>query len=257
MGRLDGKIAIVTGGASGIGLAIAKSFAAEGARVCIADISSEKSAQAAATLGRDAFGHAVDVTSLASIAALVEAVVAQAGRLDILINSAGVFGMQALTDITEAEFDRVFAVNTRGLLFMIQAAARQMVAQGQGGTIVSIASGAGRRASPGAAIYSASKAAAISITQAAAQELIRHNIRVNAIAPGAVDTPMWQYVEQKFSEVLGMEPGSAEAVQVSLTPIGRMSQPEEYAGAALYLASTESSYVVGQTLNVDGGMFLN
>lgn len=258
MGRLEGKVAIVTGGASGIGLAIAKAYAGEGARVCIADLSRERCDEAAAAIGGSAFGQALDVRDRRSIAALVDRVVAEAGEIDILLNSAGVFGMKVFTDITEEDFDRIIGVNTRGLLFTTQAVAHRMIAQGRGGAIVNIASSAGKRASPGSAIYSASKAAVISLTQCAALELIHHGIRVNAIAPGIVETPMWRtQVEPAFKAVLGPGAGTAEQALISATPIGRMSAPEEYAGPAILLASQEGSYIVGQTLVVDGGMFLN
>ena len=254
--RLPGSVAIVTGGASGIGRAIARGFAEQGARVCIADLDQARCDAAAAEVGHDSFGHDLDVRDQGSIEALVERVVVHAGGVDTLVNCAGVFGMQAFTDVTADEFARIFAVNVRGLLFMSQAVARRMIAQGRGGTIVNIASGAGRRAAPGAAVYSASKAAVISLTQGAAQELIRHGIRVNAIAPGAVQTPMWTQVDRDFARVTGLQPGSAESLQVSLTPAGRLSRPDEYVGAAVFLASAESSYVIGQTINVDGGLNL-
>jgi D-sorbitol dehydrogenase (acceptor) len=257
VGKLEGKIAIVTGGASGIGLAIATGYAREGARVCVADISQQGCDSAAKAVGGGSFGQALDVRHRESIDRLIARVAAEAGGIDILVNCAGVFSMQALKDITEAEFDRVFSVNTRGLLFTIQAAVAQMIAQGRGDAIVNIASGVARRASPGAAVYSASKAGVVGITQALAQELIGYGIRVNAIAPGSVRTPMWSEVEKKFVEVMGAATGGAEKVLLASTPIGRMASPAEFAGAAIYLASSASSYVVGQTLNVDGGMFLN
>jgi len=257
MDRLRGKVTIVTGGASGIGNAIAKAFALEGARVCVADISQAKCDEAARDIGKGCFGHAMDVRNRRSIDALINHVSTEAGSIDVLVNCAGVFGMQRFTDITEEEFDRIFAVNTRGFLFMSQAAARRMIEQGGGGSIINIASGVGRRTSPGAAIYSASKAAVISITQAAAQELIAHNIRVNAIAPGGVYTPMLKQVESEFAQVFGCDLGGAEKMQISATPAGRLSTPDEYAGAAIFFACQDSSYVVGQTLNVDGGMFLS
>jgi NAD(P)-dependent dehydrogenase (short-subunit alcohol dehydrogenase family) len=257
-GRLAGKVAIVTGGASGIGLEIARGYAREGATVCVADISAEACDRAAAAIGGDAFGHILDVRDTASIAALVEAVVARAGGVDILVNAAGVFGMQRIVEATPEEYDRIHAVNARGLVFMIQGAARQMIAQGRGGAIVTIASGVSRRAAPGAVAYSSSKAAAQSIAQAAALELIEHGIRSNAIAPGAVRTPMWtEQVAGTFSRVLGLSKEAAEQIQVAATPLGRMAGPEEFAGPAIFLASDEASYVVGQTLNVDGGMYLN
>ncbi len=255
--RLANKVAIVTGGASGIGMEIAKGCAAEGARVCVADLSPEKCATLAASIGAGAFGHALDVRQRGSIDALIAGVVATAGGIDILINSAGVFGMQMLVDLTEAEFDRILGVNARGMLFVTQAVARQMIKQKRGGAIVSIASGVARRPSPGAISYSASKAAVVSITQAAAQELIAHGIRVNAIAPGPVLTPMWEGVEKEFAVVMGTTPEAMRAAQSASTAIGRMSTPEEYVGAAIYLASAESSYVVGQTLNIDGGLNFN
>jgi NAD(P)-dependent dehydrogenase (short-subunit alcohol dehydrogenase family) len=256
MGRLEGKIAIVTGGASGIGLAISRGFAAEGAKVCVADINADACQAAADAIGHGAIGNVLDVRNPLSVSDVVARVVSHWGGVDTLVNCAGVFGMQALAEIKGDEFDRVMAVNAKGLLVMISAASTQMIAQKRGGTIVSIASGSGRRGVAGAAIYAASKAAAISITQSAALELVGHGIRVNAIAPGAVRTPMWQEVDRKFSAVLGLELGSAEAVQVSYTPLGRMAEPEEFAGPAIFLACDDSSYVVGQTINVCGGMYM-
>ncbi|WP_313802545.1 SDR family NAD(P)-dependent oxidoreductase [Sphingobium sp.] len=212
---------------------------------------------AAGGVGPEAFGHGVDVTDPASVAKLVEAVVARTGRLDILVNSAGVFGMGAIVDLTPEDFDLVFAVNAKGTLLMIQGAVRQMMAQGTGGAIVTIASDAGRRPTPGAACYSASKAAAISISQVTALEFAAAGIRSNCIAPGIVRTPMWDHVETQFSAVLNVQPGSAEQAQVRLTPLGRMAEPEDLVEAAIMFASPASSYVTGQTLNVDGGMFCN
>jgi D-sorbitol dehydrogenase (acceptor) len=256
MGRLEQRAAIVTGGASGIGKAIAREYVRQGAKVCVADLGQGRCDAAAAEIGGDCFGQALDVTHGESIAQCVAATVRKFGALDILVNSAGVFGMGTIATVAAEEFDRVVAVNTKGLLFMIQAAVNQMLVQGKGGSIVTVASGAGRRPAPGAVVYSLSKAAAISITQCAAQELAQHGIRVNAIAPGAVRTPMWMEVEEKFSATLHVPVGSAEQAQVGLTPLGRMAKPEEFAGAAVFLASDEASYMTGQTLNVDGGMNL-
>lgn len=255
-GRLESKIAIVTGGASGIGRAIAEGFAQEGALVCVADLDGSKCDAVAAGIP-GAFGHALDVTDTGSIARLVEATVARAGRLDVLVNSAGVFGMGKIIDLTAADFDRIFAVNTRGALLMIQGAVRQMLAQGGGGSIVTVSSDSGRRPTPGAACYSASKAAAISIAQVTALEYAQAGIRSNCIAPGAVRTPMWDDVEAIFSDTLGVPLGSAEQAQVGLTPLGRMAAPEDMVQAAIFFASDGAAYVTGQTLNVDGGMFCN
>lgn len=253
-GKLEGKNAFVTGGASGIGFAIASRFAEEGATVCIADIDQQRCDAAAGKIGAPAFGLALDVRDPASIASAIHAFVERTGRLDALVNAAGVFGMGKIIDLMPEEFDRVFDVNTKGLLFMIQAGVRQMLAQGSGGSIITVASGAARRASPGAVCYSASKAAAVSIVQATALEYAGQGIRSNCIAPGAVRTPMWQDVERIFSRTLGVPEGGAEAAQVAVTPLGRMAAPEEMAGIAVFMASDDASYMTGQTVNIDGGM---
>lgn len=254
-GKLTGKTALVTGGASGIGFSIAQRFAQEGATVCVADLDQERCDAAVATIGSDAFGQVLDVRDTASIEAAVKAVVARPGRLDVLVNAAGVFGMGKIVDLAPEDFDRIFDVNTKGLLFTIQAGVRQMLAQGQGGAIVTVASDVARRATPGAVCYSASKAAAVSIAQATALEYADHGIRSNCIAPGAVRTPMWHEVERRFSETLGVPIGGAEAAQVAATPLGRMADPDEMAGIAVFMASDDASYMTGQTVNIDGGMF--
>mgnify|MGYP003626231535 CR=1 FL=1 len=257
MGRLHGKVAIVTGGASGIGRAIAEGFAREGAKVCVADISHEKCDQVAREVGLGTIGHTLDVCSQMSIDSCVEEVAAQFGAINVLVNCAGVFGMQQFTDITSAEFDRIVGVNSKGLLFMTQAVALRLLAGGERGTVVNIASGAGRRGQPGATVYSLSKAAVISITQSAALEFARHGIRVNAIAPGAVLTPMWEnQVRSAYGKILGAD-ADPDRAMVDTNPSGRISVPVDYVGAAIFLAADESDYVVGQTLNVDGGYQLN
>lgn len=254
--RLRDKVAIITGGASGIGFAIASAYAGEGARVCVADLDQDRCDKAAAAIGGDTFGHVLDVRDLVSIEAAVAATEARWGRVDVLANVAGVFGMDKILDVTPAEFDRIFNVNARGLLLMTQACVRRMLAQG-GGAIVNIASAAGRRATPGAVCYSASKAAVISITQATALEFATAGIRANCIAPGAVRTPMWDEVEDIFARTLDLPVGSAETAQVALAPMGRMAVPAEFAGMAVTLASDESSYMTGQTINIDGGTICN
>ena len=254
MDRLIGKIAIVTGGASGIGLGIAKGFASEGARICVADIAQAKCDAAAKEVGNGAFGQALDVRDQQSINAMTKRVIAAAGRIDILVNCAGVFGMETIGHITEAEFDRIIGINTRGLLFTLQAVAKHMVAAKNGGTIVNIASAAGRRGAPGAAVYCASKAAVISISQSAAIELASHGIRVNTIAPGAVQTPMWDVqVEGAFNKVLGLKSGDGTTATVNAAALKRISTPDDYVGAATFLASAESDYMTGQCMSIDGG----
>ncbi len=255
-GRLEGKYAAITGGAGGIGRAIAARYVAEGARVCIADVSREAAEQAAATLGPMAHGCVLDVTTQSSIEAFAAFTAAQGG-LDILVNNAAIFDLAPIVDITEASYDRVFAVNVKGLLFTLQAVARQMIAAKRRGGIINMASQAGRRGEPLVGVYCASKAAVISLTQSAGLNLISHGIRVNAIAPGVVDTPMWREVDALFARYEGRAIGEKKRLVGEAVPYGRMGRPEDLTGAALFLASDDSDYVVAQTLNVDGGNWMS
>lgn len=198
-----------------------------------------------------------DVTKLSSVRTALDAVWQEHGALDILVNCAGVYSMQQLMDITEEEYDRVLAINLKGLLFVSQIAARYMLKAGRGGAIVNIASAAGRKPSVGSMVYSASKAGVISLTQGMAQELAAHEIRVNAIAPGAVETPMWDAVKSAYGDV---ETGNGPTIETALlgaTPLGRLCRPQDCAHAILYLCTDQSAFVTGQTLNVDGGMYFN
>ncbi|MHA1566967.1 MAG: L-iditol 2-dehydrogenase [Alphaproteobacteria bacterium] len=255
MMRLEGKVAIITGGARGIGRAIAERFVAEGASVAIADIGgAEDTAQA---LGDKAMDIALDITQQESIDAMIADVVDRFGRIDILVNNAGIFEMAPLAEVTPADYDRVFNVNVKGLLFTTQAVANQMNVQGDGGKIINIASQAGRRGEPMIAVYCATKASVISITQSAGLELIKQGINVNCIAPGVVDTPMWDVVDALFAKYENRPIGEKKRLVAEGVPHGRMGTPEDHAGAAVFLASADSDYVVGQTLNVDGGQYMN
>jgi acetoin reductase-like protein len=255
--KLENKVAIVTGGARGIGAAIATRFAAEGARVVVADILAPEAEDTAHAIGRGAMGVSLDVTRRASIDAMVERVVATTGRIDILVNNAAIFDMGPLLEITEESFDRQFAVNVKGLLFTLQAVAAQMVKQGQGGKIVNFSSQAGRRGEALVAVYCASKAAVISLTQSAGLALIKHKINVNAIAPGVVDTPMWDHVDAQFAKYEKLPLGEKKRQVGLAVPYGRMGQPEDIVGAAVFLASADADYIVAQTLNVDGGNWMS
>ena len=188
--KLNDKVAVITGAARGIGKAIAERYVKEGAKVVIADLSEEGAKQVASVLGPNALGLKLDVTKQELIDATIAATVAHFGRLDILVNNAGLFDLAPIVEISRESYHRVYAVNVEGLLFMLQAGAKQMIKQGRGGKIINFASQAGRRGEPLVAIYCSSKAAVISLTQSAGLDLIKHRINVNAIAPGVVDNDM-------------------------------------------------------------------
>jgi NAD(P)-dependent dehydrogenase (short-subunit alcohol dehydrogenase family) len=255
--RLKDKVAVVTGGAQGIGAAIVRAYAAEGAHVVVADVATDKAEALAASLGGKAFAQALDVRDQASIDAAVAAAVDRLGRIDIHVNNAAVFDMAPILEITPQSFDRQFAINVRGLLFTLQAVAAQMVRQGHGGRIINMASQAGRRGEALVGVYCATKAAVISLTQSAGLDLIRYGINVNGIAPGVVDTPMWDEVDALFAKYEGLPLGEKKRRVGAAVPAGRMGRPEDYGGAAVFLASDEAAYVVAQTLNVDGGNWMS
>jgi acetoin reductase-like protein len=255
--KLENKIALVTGGARGIGAAIADRYVTEGARVAVADISLANAKETAVRHGDKAFAVALDVTKTASVEAAVESVVQRWGGVDILVNNAGVFDMAPIVDVTEASYDKIFAVNVKGLFFTLQAVAKRMIARGQGGKIINMASQAGRRGEALVSIYCASKAAVISLTQSAGLDLIKHRINVNGISPGVVDTPMWTEVDALFAKYEHRPLGEKKRLVGEAVPFGRMGLPEDHAGAAVFLASSNSDYVVAQTLNVDGGNWMS
>jgi NAD(P)-dependent dehydrogenase (short-subunit alcohol dehydrogenase family) len=255
--KLKDKVALVTGGARGIGAAIAERYVAEGARVAIADISLVHAEETAARHGDEAVAFALDVTKAASIEAAVESVVQRWGGVDILVNNAGIFDMAPIVDVTEASYDKVFAVNVKGLFFTLQAVAKRMIARGQGGKIINMASQAGRRGEALVSIYCASKAAVISLTQSAGLDLIKHRINVNGIAPGVVDTPMWAGVDALFAKYEHRPIGEKKRLVGEAVPFGRMGLPNDHVGAAVFLASSDSDFVVAQTLNVDGGNWMS
>jgi D-sorbitol dehydrogenase (acceptor) len=257
MKRLAGKTALITGAARGIGLAFAEAYAAEGATVALGDIDLPHAEAAAAAIGPDAFAVPLDVTRQTSIDAAVAAVEQRAGGLDILVNNAALFDLAPIAEITRESYERVFAVNVAGVLFTLQAAARAMIRQGRGGRIINMASQAGRRGEALVAVYCASKAAVISLTQSAALNLIEHRINVNAIAPGVVEGEHWEGVDALFAKYEGRPRGEKKRLVGEAVPYGRMGRAEDLTGMAVFLASAESDYVVGQTYNVDGGNWLS
>jgi len=256
MARLDGKVAIVTGAASGMGRAIALRYAREGASVVIADLNEDAARQAAreiAAADGKAVAVAVDVRDQGQVQAMVDTAVREFGGLDILVNNAGVGKIIPFFETTEADWNFIFDINCKGLLWCSQAAAKVMIAQGRGGKIVNLASQAGRRGEALALAYCASKACVISMNQSIALALAEHRINVNAIAPGIVDTPFWDEVDKQFAKILNMEIGEPKRTFIKSIPLGRIEQPDDVTGAAVFLASSESDYITQQCLNVDGG----
>lgn len=254
--RLSGKTALITGAARGIGLSFAQAFIAEGAQVAIADINADAVNAAASILGPNAHAVVMDITDQASIDAGMATAVAAMGRLDILVNNAALFDAGPVVDITRAAFDRLFAVNVAGTLFALQAAAKQMIAQGGGGKIINMASQAGRRGEGLVAVYCATKAATISLTQSTGLNLIAHGINVNAIAPGVVDGAHWDHVDALFAKHEGRPLGEKKRIVGEGVPFGRMGTADDLIPMAIFLASADSDYCVGQTYGVDGGNWL-
>jgi NAD(P)-dependent dehydrogenase (short-subunit alcohol dehydrogenase family) len=254
--RLKGKTALITGGARGIGAAIAAAYVKEGARICVADILTDEARGTAERLGNGSFAFQLDLTRQDSIDACV-AEAESKGGIDILVNNAAVFDMAPIGEITEQSFDKVFGVNVKGLLFTLQAVASSMIRQGRGGKIINFASQAGRRGEALVAVYCASKAAVISITQSAGLGLIKHGINVNGIAPGVIDTEMWMVVDALFARYENRPLGEKKRLVGEAVPYGRMGKPEDLTGCAVFLASAESDYIVAQTFNVDGGNWMS
>ncbi len=257
MKRLEGKSALITGSARGIGRAYAEAYIREGAMVAIADINLERATQTATELGASAYPVRMDVTDQSSIDAAIAAVVATTGKLDILINNAALFDLAPITEITRESYERLFSINVAGTLFTLQAAARQMIAQGHGGKIINMASQAGRRGEALVGVYCATKAAVISLTQSAGLNLIKHRINVNAIAPGVVDGEHWDGVDALFAKHENRPLGEKKRLVGAEVPYGRMGTAEDLTGMAIFLASAESDYVVAQTYNVDGGNWMS
>jgi NAD(P)-dependent dehydrogenase (short-subunit alcohol dehydrogenase family) len=257
MKRLDGKSALITGSARGIGRAFAEAYIREGAKVAIADIDIERAGHTASDLGPSAYAIRLDVTDQESIDAAIVSVEDKTGGLDILINGAALFDLAPIADITRASYEKLFAINVGGTLFMMQAAARTMIKAGKGGKIINMASQAGRRGEALVAVYCATKAAVISLTQSAGLDLIQHGINVNAIAPGVVDGEHWEGVDVLFARYENRPLGEKKRLVGAAVPFGRMGTAADLTGMAVFLASSEADYIVAQTYNVDGGNWMS
>ena len=256
-GRLQGKSALITGSARGIGRAFAEAYIREGATIAIADINIERAETTARELGPQAYAVKMDVTDQASIDAAIAAVDARTGGIDILINNAALFDLAPIVEISRKSFDTLFSINVAGTLFTLQAAAKSMIARGKGGKIINMASQAGRRGEALVAVYCATKAAVISLTQSAGLDLIKHGINVNAIAPGVVDGEHWDGVDALFAKYENRPLGEKKKLVGKEVPFGRMGTANDLVGMAIFLASPEAEYVVAQTYNVDGGNWMS
>jgi NAD(P)-dependent dehydrogenase (short-subunit alcohol dehydrogenase family) len=257
MTRLAGKTALITGAARGIGRAFAEAYVREGARVAIADIDIDRARGTAAEIGEAAVAVHMDVTKQDSIDAAVSDTLKALGHIDILINNAALFTAAPIVEIERAEYNRVFDINVGGTLFTLQAVARHMIERGTGGKIINMASQAGRRGEPLVAVYCATKAAVISLTQSAGLNLIEHGINVNAISPGVVDGEHWDGVDAFFAKYENKAPGQKKKEVGQSVPYGRMGTAEDLTGMAIFLATDEARYIVAQTYNVDGGQWMS
>ncbi|WP_250471402.1 L-iditol 2-dehydrogenase [Caballeronia sp. GAFFF1] len=256
--RLKDKVAVITGAASGIGEAVARRYLDEGAKLVVVDV---KDAQGMAQRYENAAGRVLaleaDVTRREDIERIVASAVERFGGIDILFNNAALFDMRPILDESWDVYDRLFAVNVKGMFFLMQAVARRMVEQGRGGKIINMSSQAGRRGEALVSHYCATKAAVISYTQSAALALAKSRINVNGIAPGVVDTPMWEQVDALFARYENRPLGEKKRVVGEEVPLGRMGVPDDLTGAALFLASADSDYITAQTINVDGGNWMS
>jgi len=256
-GRLQGKSALITGAARGIGRVFAEAYVGEGAIVAIADINLKAAERTAAEIGPSAYAVRLDVTDQASIEAAIKSVEARCGGIDVLVNNAALFDLAPIVEIGRASYDRLFSVNVAGTLFMLQAAAKSMISAGKGGKIINMASQAGRRGEALVAVYCATKAAVISLTQSAGLDLIKHRINVNAIAPGVVDGEHWDHVDELFARYENRPRGEKKRLVGEAVPFGRMGTAQDLVGMAIFLAGPESEYIVAQTYNVDGGNWMS
>ncbi|MGC6516499.1 MAG: L-iditol 2-dehydrogenase [Candidatus Puniceispirillaceae bacterium] len=257
MTKLAGKIAIVTGGAKGIGAAIVRRYIREGAKVVIADIDEAAASALSDELGSNAFAIYLDITKQDSIDEMVSACNQHFGPPSVLVNNAALFTLAPITHITREDYHKVFSVNVEGLLFTMQAVANHMIMHGTKGAIINMASQAGRRGEALVGAYCATKAAVISLTQSAGLGLISEGVRVNAISPGVVDTDMWEEVDALFAHYEQRPIGEKKQLVGEAVPYGRMGRPEDLTGASVFLASDDADYIVAQTLNVDGGNWMS
>jgi len=259
--QLDNRVVLITGAARGIGAASARRLAGDGARLVLADVDGPAVEKLAAELGGT--GVQADVTRAADVARMVDEPYRRWGRLDVLFNNAGVIRVQAMLDVTEAEWDRVLAVNLKAVFFVLQAVARRMKEQPPmsgselRGKLIQTASIAGYRGGNHLMTpYSATKAGVISLTRSAAQALAADRITSNCVCPGAVDTAMWEQIDREWGALHGWGPREAWQRRIKGIPLGRPETPEDVARVVAFLAGRDSDYMTGQAIKVDGGLVM-
>lgn len=258
--RLLNQHALLTGAGGGIGLSVAQAFLNEGARCTVVDLAplaSPEFKELMAPHGDRVQYVSADITRTDQIESLVNVAESHFGPVQVLFNNAAIFDMAPLLESDEAMYDRLFAVNVKGAFFVMQKVLARMVAQGLQGSVINMSSQAGRRGEALVSHYCATKAAVISYTQSAALAMAPHRIRVNAISPGVIDTPMWKHVDSLFAKYENLPLGEKKKQVGLAVPLGYMGAPADIAGAAVFLASAESSYITAQTLNVDGGSVMS
>jgi meso-butanediol dehydrogenase / (S,S)-butanediol dehydrogenase / diacetyl reductase len=254
---LEGKRALVTGGASGIGRAIVRSLAGAGARLAVTDKDAEGARALVREIGAGAIAAGLDVTNAAETAQVFERVFEEFGGLDILCANAGISSMNPVVDLSEAEWDANMSVNAKGVFLSNQAAVRRWLKAGSPGVIVNTASLAGKIGAPLLAHYSASKFAVVGFTQALAREVSRYAIRVNCVCPGFVRTAMQDREIEWESRLRALKPEEVRAEYVLQTPLGRIEEPEDVADIVLFLASDLSRFITGEAINASGGVLMD
>ncbi|ODN70699.1 glucose 1-dehydrogenase [Methylobrevis pamukkalensis] len=260
MSRFEGKTVVITGASRGIGAAIARRFAREGARLVLSDIAASvhDTAKAIADTGAKAIGVEANVTLASDVSALYDAAERAFGTVDVSVQNAGVITIAKIEDMTEAEWDKVMDVNTKGVFLCCQEAIRRMRKHGKGGRLINTASGQARQGFIYTPHYAASKFGVVGITQSLAKEVAKEGITVNAFCPGIIETEMWAYNDTVWGKLLGdYKPGELMAEWVKGIPMARAGSGEDVAGLVTFLASEDAAYITGQTVNVDGGLIMS